>query len=328
MSITQITGLKSGREKLAVILTLVIITLLATGFVWAHKKVHVIVDGQNIDVNTLYSSSNSVLLQAGIVLGPQDEYRLSTDKLMNGTTIEVFRAVPVTVIYQGKSQVVTTGKPTVGEVTQSLGIVGEDIKLEPDGTTRVATGMQITAITLSEKLVERQVAEPFAVIRKPDGNLEKGVEEVIEVGQDGVKTITVKVHFADGKQIAEETVDEKITETPKPKVIKVGTRDTVETSRGAMRFSRSTYMEASAYLPTDGSGAGITATGIPARRGIVAVDPDVIPLGTRLYVAGYGLALAADTGGAIVGNRIDLCMEGYYEAMRFGHRTVKVYILE
>ncbi len=321
-------AIKSGREKLAVILTLVIITLLATGFVWAHKKVQIVVDGQNINVNTLYSNPNSVLGQAGIVLGPQDEYRLSTDKLLNGSTIEVFRAVPVTVIYQGKSQVVTTGKPTVGEVAQSLGIPGENIKLEPDGTSKVEAGMQITAITLSEKLVERQVAEPFSVVRRPDATLEKGTEEVVEEGQDGIKTVTVKVHFADGKQVAEEIVTEKVTQMPKAQLIKVGTRDMVETSRGAMRFSRATYMEASAYLPTDGSGAGITASGIPARRGVVAVDPDVIPLGTRLYVDGYGLALAADTGGAIVGNRIDLCMEGYYEAMRFGRRTVKVYILE
>ena len=86
-------------------------------------------------------------------------------------------------------------------------------------------------------------------------------------------------------------------------------------------------MEASAYLPTDGSGAGITATGIPARRGIVAVDPDVIPLGTRVYVPGYGMGLAADTGGAIIGDKIDLCMESSSEAWSFGRRTVKVYVL-
>jgi 3D (Asp-Asp-Asp) domain-containing protein len=86
-------------------------------------------------------------------------------------------------------------------------------------------------------------------------------------------------------------------------------------------------MEASAYLPTDGSSQGLTATGISARRGIVAVDPDVIPLGTHVYVPGYGMGLAADTGGAIVGDKIDLCMEDASEAWRFGRRMVKVYVL-
>ncbi len=86
-------------------------------------------------------------------------------------------------------------------------------------------------------------------------------------------------------------------------------------------------MEATAYLPTDGDGYGITATGIPATYGVVAVDPSIIPLGSRLYIPGYGEAIAADTGGAIVGYRIDLCMESYDECMQFGRRDVTVYVL-
>ena len=86
-------------------------------------------------------------------------------------------------------------------------------------------------------------------------------------------------------------------------------------------------MEATAYLPSDGGGAGITATGIPATYGVAAVDPSVIPLGSRLYIPGYGEAIAADTGGAIYGYRIDLCMESYSEAMNFGRRDVTVYVL-
>lgn len=86
-------------------------------------------------------------------------------------------------------------------------------------------------------------------------------------------------------------------------------------------------MEATAYLPTDGDGYGITATGIPATYGVAAVDPAVIPLGSRLYIPGYGEAIAADTGGAIYGNRIDLCMESYSECMNFGRRYVTVYVL-
>ncbi len=101
----------------------------------------------------------------------------------------------------------------------------------------------------------------------------------------------------------------------------------VETSRGMARYSEAMIMEASAYLPTDGGGDGITASGMMAERGVVAVDPDVIPLGTRLYIPGYGEAIAADTGGAIIGNMIDLCMEDYGEAMEFGRRDITVYVL-
>ena len=86
-------------------------------------------------------------------------------------------------------------------------------------------------------------------------------------------------------------------------------------SEEGMNYSAVFAMEATAYLPQDGDGACITAIGI-------------IPLGSRLYIPGYGTAIAADTGGAIYGYRIDLCMESYAEAMDFGRRVVTVYVLD
>ena len=104
-------------------------------------------------------------------------------------------------------------------------------------------------------------------------------------------------------------------------------RQAEETSRGGSSYRDTLYMEATAYLPSDGGGSGITASGIPATYGVAAVDPSVIPLGTRLYIPGYGEAIAADTGGAIVGHKIDLCMESYGEAIEFGRQNVTVYVL-
>ena len=102
----------------------------------------------------------------------------------------------------------------------------------------------------------------------------------------------------------------------------------IETEYGPSTYSNVISMEASAYLPSDGGGSGITALGLYAQHGVVAVDPDVIPLGTHLYIPGYGVAIAADTGGAIYGSKIDLCMDTYGEAMNFGRRYVDVYILD
>lgn len=327
MTLFQPVKVRSGRKTLLII-ALIIISLLATGFVWAHKKVHIVVDGSDLAISTLSSKPDAVLAQAGVTLNPQDEYRLSTPKVTDGTVIEVFRAVPVTLIYQGKEQVLVTGKPTVGELADSLGIRKENVKLMPGETTRIQSGMKIQAIVISEQVIEREQAEPFPVVHQPDATLEKGIEEVAEEGRDGSKTVKIRQHFADGSVSGEEILAETVTVAPKPKIIRIGTRDTVETSRGAMRFRRTEVMEATAYLPTDGSSEGLTATGIPAHHGIVAVDPAVIPLGTRLYVPGYGMALAADTGGAIIGNSIDLCMDSQYDAWRFGRRMVKVYVLE
>lgn len=94
------------------------------------------------------------------------------------------------------------------------------------------------------------------------------------------------------------------------------------------RFGRSIRMQATAYSAYDPGNGSYTAAGHFLRKGLVAVDPNVIPLGTRLYIPGYGYAIADDTGGAIVGNRIDLAFDSRWEALQFGRRAVTVYILE
>ena len=314
-------------KRLVLIAALTLVAVLATGFMWAYKKVELVADGRKMVVSTLHSTPDDILAQAGITLGSQDQYRLSTPKLVSGSTITVYRAVPVTMLYQGERKTITTGAPTVGELAASLGLAGETIKLIPGAEESIQAGMQIQAIRIAEKIIEREEVEPFQIIHQPDATLEKGVEELVQEGQNGVKIATVKLHFADDVQASEEIMATNIKEPSTPKIVRVGTRDVVDTSRGTHRFRRVEWMEATAYLPTDGSGEGITATGIPARHGIVAVDPDVIPLGSRLYIPGYGMALAADTGGAIIGNSIDLCMESSSEAWRFGRRMVKVYVL-
>ena len=72
---------------------------------------------------------------------------------------------------------------------------------------------------------------------------------------------------------------------------------------------------------------GRTATGIPTAPGVVAVDPSVIPLGTRMAIPGYGLGIAADTGGAVVGNTIDLWFPTTAQALAWGRRTVTITLL-
>jgi len=316
------------QKMLPIILALVLVLLMATGFMFANKKVHISFDGTMMDISTLHSKPEEILGQAGVQLGLKDEYHLSTSKVVEGSTIFVDRAVPVNMTYQGKNQAVMTAKKTVGEFVDSLGLKRADLKLIPSEQTKIEPNMNIQVITVTEKDVERQEVEPFTVIHQPDATLEKGVDIVVEEGQDGSKLVTFKVNFSDGVEVSAQPINEKIIEPSKPKIIRVGTRDTIETSRGNMRFSRVEMMEASAYLPTDGSASGITATGVPAHHGIVAVDPNVIPLGSTVYIQGYGVALAADVGGAIIGNKIDVCVEEYGEAIRFGRRSVKVYVLD
>jgi len=99
-------------------------------------------------------------------------------------------------------------------------------------------------------------------------------------------------------------------------------------SGASFRSTRVITMEATAYTPFDAGVIGITANGNPMRRGLVAVDTRVIPFGTRMYIEGYGYAIADDRGGAIQGNKIDLAMDTLEEAFQFGRRPVVVHILD
>ncbi|MBC8014913.1 MAG: G5 domain-containing protein, partial [Sporomusaceae bacterium] len=190
------------KKLLPLILSLVIVLMVATGFMFANKKVHITVDGATLDVSTLHNTPEAVLLQAGIKLDAKDEYRLSTAKLKDGTVISVQRAVPVTVVFQGKTEVLKTAKLTVGELAESLGAKIETSKLIPAGETKIAADLHIQVITLTQQTVEREVAEPFTIIRQPDSTMSKGEEKVLEAGQDGKKTITVQLNFADGVQVS------------------------------------------------------------------------------------------------------------------------------
>jgi len=317
-----------GRAKLALIISLTLISLLATGSVWAQKEVHIIADGQKLTVDTLSDNPQKILANAGISLGPNDEFYLSTKRVENGTVIEVIRAVPVTLTYQGKTVDLFTAKRTLLETVAAAVTPEKNVRIEPGDYFRPSAGLNIKVIELDEKTVEKEVVEPYTIINEPNPHLEKGIERVVEKGTDGLKKLTLRVYLEDGKEIASETVSEEMLVQPKNRVVNVGTRTTIETSRGSLKFKSVRHMEATAYLPTDGDGQCITATGIRARWGIVAVDPRVIPLGTRVYIEGYGVALAADTGGAIKGEKIDLCMEDLNQALRFGRRMIKVYILD
>jgi len=142
-------------------------------------------------------------------------------------------------------------------------------------------------------------------------------------GKAGYDKKTYRVSFKDGKPVSKELVREERVE-PIPGTILIGPQG-FKASRGSF-FRRSVMtMYATSYLGSVG-GSGRTATGRKATYGVVAVDPRVIPLGSLLYVEGYGVALACDTGGAIKGNRIDLCFDSE-SAPGWGTRYVKVHIL-
>lgn len=88
----------------------------------------------------------------------------------------------------------------------------------------------------------------------------------------------------------------------------------------AETFTATAYTHAVPGGDINGTGDGITASGLRVREGLVAVDPKIIPLGSLVWVEGFGILLAADVGGAIKGNRIDIFMDDKAAALRFKKR--------
>jgi 3D (Asp-Asp-Asp) domain-containing protein len=164
-------------------------------------------------------------------------------------------------------------------------------------------------------------------------HLAPGERRTLRDGSPGVVWLTERVTFWNDLVVDRKVMSRELIRDAKPAVELHGTPKTIAQLR-AMTSYRSAEvamtMVATAYTADTASAypTGYTATGALARQGIVAVDPHVIPLGSTVFVPGYGIAIAADTGGAIVGNRIDLCMDSYYDAVNFGRQTVQVYLLK
>lgn len=181
----------------------------------------------------------------------------------------------------------------------------------------------------------KEIVLPAPTIYEVNRRLSPRKRVLVQKGQPGLRVITETKRVEGGKTIRHVLTD-LVVKVPQPAIYQVGVFPHIS-SRGGLR-SRSNFrinkvltMKASAYTPHrsgGGTGSGRTANGWPAGYGLVAVDPRIIPLGTILYVEGYGMAIAADTGRAIKGYKIDLCYHSRADALRFGRRSVKVHILK
>ena len=205
----------------------------------------------------------------------------------------------------------------VGQVDVPVGESRGGLKL----FRRVKRGDR-TEIRVESKTIPPKAVYQFSRTVGP-GRLVK-----VSGGVPGNVVRTYAVRYQNGKPAAKELLATKRTES-RAALYWMG-RSGYTASRHMFSRGRVMRLEATAYDPSAGRGKRATfrtATGLRAKYGVVAVDPRVIPLGTLLFVEGYGFALAADTGRAIKGNKIDLCLNTYRQAMGFGRQTVRVHIL-
>ncbi|MCB2293099.1 ubiquitin-like domain-containing protein [Clostridium algoriphilum] len=307
------------------------------------KAISVIVDGKSIEVTTLKSNVTQILKSNNIALGAKDQITVSLDsKVKDGDKIYIKKAVNVKVTVDGKTRNIQTAEKTVEAMLKAEKIVLSDKdKITPSKSDSLKSGLAVNITRVNTENRKETKTVDFATETKSSGELKKGVKKVIQKGKVGQKVITSAVVFENGKEVSKKLLSENLNSKPVKEIIALGTANVYTPSRGGdIKYTKKMKVRATAYTadlnctgkgPND-PGLGITSTGNKAKRNpggysTIAVDPSVIPLGTKLWVEGYGYAIADDIGGAIKGNVIDLYYDSSEESYDWGSRNVNIYLM-
>ncbi|MDO4921807.1 MAG: 3D domain-containing protein [Phascolarctobacterium sp.] len=303
---------------------LILLTPLLTGFDIT-RRVTIEADGQTKEVRTNAASPAQILQEAGVTLEPGDGWRLQgpNKRVQDGSVITVVRGVPFSVIRGEQAAEYKSSKATVGEALKDIGIAYKKERVYPPVGEPLEPHMQIYVLGRGEELHFSEASVDIPVKYEEDHSMNFGTESVKHPGKPGKQTIVSKrIKSRDGKHSMQE-LTRRVTEEPESKIIRKGMAMSVYTPEGYKRYTKKMTAHASAYVATGNR----TSIGIVPYEGIVAVDPRVIPYYTKMYIPGYGIAMAGDTGGDMVGNRIDLFFNDYHRAINWGRRDVEIYIL-
>ncbi|MDQ0974220.1 uncharacterized protein YabE (DUF348 family) [Neobacillus niacini] len=303
--------------------------------VWKQaKQVQIVQDNEKKTIWTTAGTVAELLKEQQIVLNEQDEISPKPEeKIKSKMDIRIKLALHLTLVDGGKEQQVWSTSATVADFLTQQGIkLNEFDRVEPSLSETLQKDGIINVIRV-EKVTD-VVEEPiqFAVITKKDEGLEKGKQVTVTEGKQGIVSKEYEVILENGKEVSRKIVGEQKLREKLDKVVAVGTKELdIQVSRGA-ETGTEFYVNTTAYTAYCNGCSGRTATGFDLRANpgakVIAVDPRVIPLGTKVYVEGYGYAVAADTGGAIKGHKIDVFFPTKAEAFRWGVRKVKIKILQ
>ncbi len=297
------------------------------GFTFSTKTVYFVQDGHQVKMKTRSSSVGEFLKENNIVLGPDKAViPEAATPIEDDMVVEIRDKHNIVLIADNNKLEFKSLARTVGEVLAEKKLVlGDEDIVVPGVEQEITKDLEIRVTRVVKKTEEKKVAIPYSTKTIKDPGIQRGITKTVTAGRNGEELQKWVVIYHDGREKARQLIEKQVISPPKDAVVHVGTGANV-VSRGGQTFRYRQVMDvyASAYTYTGNN----TASEVPPSYGVVAVDPRVIPLGTRLYVEGYGFATALDTGGSIRGNRIDVFQETYNAARSWGVRKVRVYILE
>lgn len=320
------------------------VTLTIALHVSVNTRVVTVNDGEDSRVVvTMHDDPYQVLDMAGVELETGDA--VSVDAAAD--VIEVDRAKVVEIQADGLSTLLYMTEGTVKDALKQAEVsVGKLDTISHKKSASLKDGMviKVDRVAYDEYTVTKSV--DYEVEYKYTGALRPGQSRVQTYGQEGERTITYRKIIVNGEVVDTEKVSDKITKKPVNQVVMKGTKVgtpiskapfEIELDEGGqpVKYKKVLTGECTAYTDDSGDSGSWTATGKRVAVGLVAVDPRVIPYGTKMWITSadgkivYGYAIAADTGGALRSGRVlvDLFMETLTECNSFGRRDMKVYIL-
>jgi 3D (Asp-Asp-Asp) domain-containing protein len=209
--------------------------------------------------------------------------------------------------------------------------LGPQDEITPPLSSPLLDGMTLQVVRVACRAVTQEEKVPYQTVFKRVTQRFRRQPTIITPGKPGLIRRTYEVITRNGREIGRRPLRTQLVQAPVDEIVSLHSNLTLA-SRGYFGGGRVFRMIATAYDPGPAScgrrATGRTAIGLRAGKGVVAVDPRVIPLRARLYIEGYGHAVAGDVGGAIKGHRIDLGYDSRRAAIQFGRRPVVVRVLD
>lgn len=287
-------------------------------------------------INTTAPTIGEALMQAGYTIYLADNVRPAlSQEVKPGTYVFIERSRPVIIRVDGREVRTRTHRAITADVLADLNIVlyGAD-RVTPPLNTPVEPNMEIRVTRVSHDIVINQDVIPFDTRWTGNPDMELDTQGLAQEGTPGIRERRTLITYEDGVEVKRETIADFVAREPQPRIFNYGTKivvRTLDTPNGPVQYWRVLRMLATSYsastagVATNRPWYGRARCGMAMRHGIVAVDPRVIPLGTNVYVDGYGPGYACDTGSAILGKRIDL---GYDDNnLVLWYRWTNVYLL-
>jgi len=315
------------------------------------KAVTISVDGNQSKFWTTETKVEDILKEANIEVSEHDSLAPDLETELGAENkISIRKAFQVALLDGINKRHVWSTSTTVANFLKQQGIQLNEFDRVENNLEDVITPHSKIAVVRAEKVIEVvEESLDFTIEKELDASLDEGKEKVLTEGQKGLITKTYEIIIENGKVVAKNLQSEDVVKEPQNQVVAVGTKTIVHkmdsTDSIAGIDSKSTvlydstepasgsefYVIATAYTPYCKGCSGTSATGVNLRLkpGLkaIAVDPSVIQLGSKVWVEGYGTAIAVDTGGAIKGNKIDILVQSEIQAINWGVKRVRIKVL-